>query len=111
MPNDKDQSPSSKESSFQPSDFMKSRHPDLFPDTLPLSIPVLEAGYFEYELESLTKKKKELAFEDFCRRLAELEICPNLKPITGPLGGGDGKTDAQTYPWRRYWQRGATGNP
>ncbi len=28
--------------------------------------------------------------------LSELEICPNIKPNTGPAGGGDGKTDADT---------------
>jgi hypothetical protein len=94
---------------LRPSEFMKLRHPDLFPDTLQISTPSIDARYLEYELENITSNKKELAFEEFCRRLAGKEICSNLKPVTGPIGGGDGKTDAQTYPVapalaeRCYW--------
>lgn len=33
-----------------------------------------------------------------CRRLAEKLISPNLIPQVGPTGGGDGKTDSDTYP-------------
>src|SRR3954464_15076317 len=35
---------------------------------------------------------------DFCRRLGERTICPNLKPATGPEGGGDSKADTETIP-------------
>jgi len=34
----------------------------------------------------------------FCRRLCERVICPNLRPQTGPEGGGDSKADSETYP-------------
>lgn len=94
---------------MQPNEIMKSRHPDLFPDTLQISDPIIERGYLEYELDSITSKKKELAFEEFCRTLVQSEICPNIKPVSGPVGGGDGKTDAETYPVagalaeRCYW--------
>ena len=37
-------------------------------------------------------------FEEFCRHIAEVEICPNLLPQTGPTGGGDSKVDSETYP-------------
>ncbi len=93
----------------RPSEIMKSRHPELFPDTLQISDPIIDRGYLEYELEKVTSKKREFAFEEFCRRLVESEICPNIKPVTGPVGGGDGKTDAETYPVapalavRCYW--------
>jgi hypothetical protein len=30
--------------------------------------------------------------------LAEQELCPNLRPQTGPAGGGDSKVDTETYP-------------
>lgn len=38
-----------------------------------------------------------MLFEN-CRRIAEVEICPNLLPQTGPTGGGDSKVDSETYP-------------
>lgn len=94
---------------LKPSEFMYTRHPELFSDTPPLKVPMLEKSQLEYHLETLTSRKQEQVFEEFCRRLAELEICPNLKPQTGPTGGGDSKTDASTYPVapalveRCYW--------
>ena len=77
---------------------MRSMRPEIFSDTLMETVPVLDKNMLEYHLESLTSRKQEYAFEEFCRRLSELEICPNLKPQTGPTGGGDSKTDASTYP-------------
>lgn len=52
----------------------------------------------EYHLTSLTSRSQESAFENFARRLAQLEVCPNLMPHTGPTGGGDSKVDTETYP-------------
>ena len=49
-------------------------------------------------METLTSRSEEATFERFARKLAEAEICPNLRPITGPTGGGDGKVDTETYP-------------
>jgi len=94
---------------LKPSEFMYYRHPELFSDTPPLKVPVLEKAYLEYYLDTLTSRKQEQIFEEFCRRLAELEICPNLKPQTGPTGGGDSRVDTSTYPVapalveRCYW--------
>jgi hypothetical protein len=94
---------------LKPGEFMYARHPELFSDTPPLLVPVLEKSRLEYYLETLTSRKQEQVFEEFCRRLAELEICPNLKPQTGPTGGGDSKVDTSTYPVapalveRCYW--------
>ena len=77
---------------------MRARYPDLFSDTLPVAVQTLDKGKLEYHLETLTSRKQEQEFEEFCRRMAELEICPNIKPQTGPTGGGDSKVDASTYP-------------
>lgn len=86
------------ETKFVPSDFMRARHPDLFSDTKTLTEPHLTSKIFEYHLQTLTSRKDEIAFEHFCRRLAEKEICPNLLPQTGPTGGGDSLVDSETYP-------------
>jgi hypothetical protein len=65
---------------------------------------------FEYRLEKLTTHKQEQDFEEFARLLAQKEICPNIIPQTGPVGGGDSKTDAATYPvdseLELRWNRG-----
>ncbi len=51
-----------------------------------------------HHLDTLTHQKAEYVFEGFAVRLAEKFIAPNLRPQTGPTGGGDGKTDSETYP-------------
>ena len=80
------------------SDLMRARHPDLFSDTIVEEVERLPKPVFEYHLDSLTSRKQEYEFEYFCRKLAEKEICPNLRPQTGPTGGGDSKVDTETYP-------------
>lgn len=52
----------------------------------------------DFYLNSLTSRSQEKDFENFCRMLAQVEICPNLLPQTGPTGGGDSKVDSETYP-------------
>ncbi|HHL2320162.1 TPA: hypothetical protein ACQ3Y4_000010 [Pseudomonas aeruginosa] len=59
---------------------------------------LLDAKMLEYCLESITSRNEMHDFEIFCRKLCERMICPNLKPSTGPEGGGDSKADAETYP-------------
>ncbi|MDE0146014.1 MAG: hypothetical protein OXL95_09115 [Nitrospira sp.] len=81
-----------------PQDLMRFRHPDLFSDTRIDDIPRLPKTEFEYHLDTLTSRKQEYQFEHFCRKLAEKEICPNLRVQTGPTGGGDSKVDSETYP-------------
>ncbi|MGD0650347.1 MAG: hypothetical protein ABSA97_04280 [Verrucomicrobiia bacterium] len=93
----------------KPSTYYRTVHPELFSDTKSLDKPILSKALLQFHLEQLTVNKKEIEFEEFCRRLAEREICPNLLPQTGPTGGGDSKADAATYPvagtlaLRRYW--------
>ena len=81
-----------------PRELMRARHPDLFSDTRVNEAPQLAEAVFEYHLETLTSRKQEYEFEHFCRKLAEKEICPNLRVQTGPTGGGDSKVDTETYP-------------
>ena len=77
---------------------MRIRHPDLFSDTRVEDALRLSKEVFEYHLDTLTSRKQEYQFEHFCRKLAEKEICPNLRVQTGPTGGGDSKVDTETYP-------------
>ncbi|MDP1533035.1 MAG: hypothetical protein Q8L92_05580, partial [Rubrivivax sp.] len=81
-----------------PKELMRARHPDLFSDTEVEASPVLPRAVFEYHLNTLTSRKQEYEFEHFCRKLAEREVCPNLRVQTGPTGGGDSKVDSETYP-------------
>lgn len=77
---------------------MRDKRPYLFSDSDIDQSHSLPRVNFEYHLESLTARKQEYEFEDFCRKLAERELCPNLTIQTGPTGGGDSKADAETYP-------------
>lgn len=81
-----------------PSEWMRNRRPNLFSDSSYREFPQVSKEHFEYHLDTLTSRKQEFHFEHFCRKLAEREICPNLRPQTGPTGGGDSKVDSETYP-------------
>ena len=53
-----------------------------------------------YHLETITARNQTRDFEIFCRKLCERIICPNLKPATGPEGGGDiGEANAGQERW------------
>lgn len=52
---------------------------------------------FDRQLEILSTKKMQSEFENFIVKCAGRLITPNIKPQTGPDGGGDGKVDAETY--------------
>ncbi|WP_336799435.1 hypothetical protein [Kaistia sp. MMO-174] len=83
---------------YAPSRYMRDRHPDLFSDSVSEVEYQVEREILSYHLETLTNQKDETAFENFAQRLCEKFIAPNMRPQTGPVGGGDGKTDAETYP-------------
>lgn len=95
-----------------PLHYMRTHYPELFSDSQRISEPILSKSLLEYHLDTLTSRKQELEFESFTTELVKLEICPNIKPQTGPVGGGDGGFDASTYPVspelseRKWW-----GNP
>ena len=86
------------QSVFSPREFLKHRRPEKFSDSVSQDVPTLDRSLLEYHLETLTSRSQENDFENFARKLAEQEVCPNLLPHTGPTGGGDSKVDAETYP-------------
>jgi hypothetical protein len=83
---------------MSPRQFLRSRRPERFSDSVVVNESGLDRSLLEYHLDTITNRNQEVAFASFARRLAELEICPNLLPQTGPTGGGDSKVDSETYP-------------
>ncbi len=81
-----------------PVTYMRTLHPDLYSDSATVTSVELTQGLLEYHLESITNRNQEAEFAYFASRLAEKEICPNLRPQTGPTGGGDSKADSETIP-------------
>lgn len=79
-------------------EFFKKMHPNSFSDSKIIKKAKLSKDFFSYYLDTLTNQSKEKDFEEFCRKLIEVVICPNLIPQTGPTGGGDSKVDSETYP-------------
>jgi hypothetical protein len=83
---------------YSPREFMKMRRPERFSDTLIIKKSTLNRSILEYKLDVITSNSQEQEFQNFCFKLAQLEIAPNLRPQTGPSGGGDSKADSETYP-------------
>jgi hypothetical protein len=75
---------------------MRLARPELFSDSGGRSAYRLDRAVFDHHLETLTSRNQHQAFELFCRDLCGRLICPNLKPATGPEGGGDSKADTET---------------
>ncbi len=76
----------------------KKMHPEQFSDSKIVQKGKLDRDFLDFYFETLTSKNLDKPFEEFCRHIAEVEICPNLLPQTGPTGGGDSKVDSETYP-------------
>jgi hypothetical protein len=83
---------------FSPKEFLQNRRPEKFSDSVVTEIGVLERPVLEHFLAKLNTRNQELQFEDFAKRLCEKVVCSNLLEQTGPVAGGDGKTDTQTFP-------------
>ena len=83
---------------ISPREFLSTRRPEVFSDSIDRRQPILDRSMLEYHLATLTNRNQETVFESFARKLAERTICPNLRPQTGPTGGGDSKVDSETYP-------------
>lgn len=83
---------------LSPKDFLKARRPERFSDSVRKEVGRLDRSVLEFQLSTLNKRTLELAFEDFAKKLCEKVICPNLLEQTGPVAGGDGKVDTQTFP-------------
>lgn len=81
-----------------PRKFLKALRPERFSDSFTEESHRLDRSVVEYHLGSLTSRSQEVDFQNFLRRLIQLEVCPNLLSQTGPTGGGDSKVDSETYP-------------
>lgn len=77
---------------------MRRLRPEYYSDTADRTTYQLDAPTLEYHLQTITARNQTQPFEIFCRKLCERTICPNLKPATGPEGGGDSKADTETIP-------------
>jgi len=103
-----------KGSTPSPREFMKARRPEHFSDSTLEEEVLLDRSTLEYHLHTITSRNQEADFAAFARMLAEREICPNLLPQTGPTGGGDSKSDSETYPVAEElataWFVGTTGS-
>jgi hypothetical protein len=82
----------------RPSVFMRDLRPELYSDTQNRISYALTASELEFALETVTSRNETHKFETFCRRLCQGSICPNLRPQSGPEGGGDSKADADSFP-------------
>ena len=85
-----------------PSQFYKKIRPEYFSDSELTYQTVLPREQLAFELNQISTNQKQDDFETFARRLAEKFISPNLIPQVGPTGGGDGKTDSETYEVSEY---------
>jgi hypothetical protein len=83
---------------ISPSGFMRKLRPEFYSDTEDQVSYVLDAATFDHHLETITSRNQTHEFEVFLRKLCERAICPNLRPQTGPEGGGDSKVDTESYP-------------
>lgn len=81
-----------------PNDFYKNLRPEYFSDSETNYKVELPKEVLAFEIDNISTNQKQDQFEVLARRLAELYIAPNLIPQVGPTGGGDGKTDSETYP-------------
>ena len=81
-----------------PSAFMRGLRPEYYSDTENRTTIVLEREVLENHLATITNRNETQDFELFCRKLCERTVCPNLRPATGPHGGGDSKADTETIP-------------
>ncbi|WP_252316461.1 hypothetical protein, partial [Acinetobacter baumannii] len=79
-------------------DFLKNRRPEEFSSSTIVEVGTLDRVQLEYYLSTLNIRSQELEFETFAKKLCEKVVCPNLLEQTGPVAGGDGKTDTQTFP-------------
>jgi hypothetical protein len=83
---------------ISPSAFMRALRPEYYSDTDDRTTIVLEREVLEHHLTTITNRNETQDFELFCRKLCERTLCPNLRPATGPHGGGDSKADTETIP-------------
>lgn len=77
---------------------MRQLRPENYSDTTERTSYLLDPAVFGHYLDTITSRNQTHDFEIFCRKLCERAICRNLRPQTGPDGGGDSKADSETLP-------------
>lgn len=77
---------------------MRRLRPEQYSDSKPKVGHRIRSETLSHHLDTLTERNETHGFELFCRKLCERTLCPNLKPATGPEGGGDSKADTETIP-------------
>lgn len=77
--------------------YYRKMRPEKFSDTVETYEIPLTKELFELQMELLSTQKKQSLFENFVVAVVKRRITPNIKPQTGPDGGGDGKVDAETF--------------
>ena len=82
----------------KPSKYMRQLRPELYSDSASRTSHRLKPEILSHHLDTITERNQTHDFEIFCRKLCERTICPNLRPATGPEGGGDSKADTETIP-------------
>ena len=81
----------------RPCEYYRRMRPEYFSDSEIIYETPLTEELFDVQLGLLSTKKLHGAFENFSISVARRLITPNIKPQTGPDGGGDGKVDAESY--------------
>lgn len=81
-----------------PYEYYRNKRPENFSDTKVEYKATLKKEQFQYIMDRLSNDMKQDLFENLTKSLVSRFITPNIIPQTGPTGGGDGKTDLETYP-------------
>ncbi|HEV2606252.1 MAG TPA: hypothetical protein VGU24_21595 [Microvirga sp.] len=81
-----------------PAILKRALRPENYSDTTERTAYLLDAAVFDHHLKTITSRNQTHDFEVFCRKLCERVICQNLRPQTGPDGGGDSKAESETLP-------------
>ena len=82
---------STKSHSERPSEYYRRMRPEYFSDSEVIYEVPLTEELFDVQMDFLSTKKLQSAFEPFIVDVAMRLITPNIRPQTGPDGGGDGK--------------------
>ena len=79
-----------------PYQFYRKMRPEYFSDSH--TEKAMGEDMFSFYMSNLSKDMKQNQFEEMTKQMVGKLVTPNLIPSTGPAGGGDGKTDLETFP-------------
>ena len=87
---------------LSPRDFMRARRPELYSDSVTEREPEVDVAFLHFTLSQVTERKEEVAFEHFCRKLAE-------KGSVRTSSRRPDRPEAETAKWtprRTRWRNG-----